>query len=325
MKTKQFHWLNPYRHYQRLKHLTFDELKDHSLKLLALCLAFILYLISQQPQSELLFVSVPVEFNGLRQGLEISSEKSLPTVNVRVSGPRDVVRELTVSQLAVSANLSNKEPGERTIQLKPKDVLLPEGVKVLQIEPANLTLLLETTARKQAPVEANIAGQAAEGFELYGVTVEPPTIELEGPQSKLDPVKLVKTESISLKGNSASLRVSADIELPHPSLRAINQTSVSLFIEIGERRGSRLLKNLPVHWVNQPPQARLLTQTVEALVVGPRAALDALRESDVRVEVNAANLPPNAVAAKPQIHLPAALAKQIEIRNVKPSEVKIKP
>src|SRR5262249_49092098 len=148
-KMTVWQWLNPQRLYQRLTHLRTDEWKSAGLKLLALGLAFILFQISRQPLNDIRLVGVPVEFRGSRTGLEIVSDNNLPqTVSVRLRGPRDVVRGLLPNQLAVIAHLAHKEPGERVVQLRSRDVSHPDGVQVLQIEPASITLRLEPTVRK---------------------------------------------------------------------------------------------------------------------------------------------------------------------------------
>jgi YbbR domain-containing protein len=243
---------------------------------------------------------------------------------VRLRGPRDVVRGLLPNQLAVTANLSNKEPGDRIVQLRPQNVTVPDSIEVLQIEPASIRLHLERTAQKLVKVEPQFTGTPDEGVEIYRVILQPAQLNIEGPQSQLTSLSQVKTESISLRGHRETFSTIVDVELPQPSLRVINRASVTLTVELGERRASRLLSNLPVQVTGPGASPRLLTKTVEVILYGPRAVLESLHESDVRVEVNLADLAPNAKTLRPRVHLPEQVAKQIEVRAVNPAEILVK-
>lgn len=252
-------WFNPTRLYQRLTHLRAEEWKHAGLKLLALVLAFMLFQISRQPLNDVRLVGVPVEFSGLRSGLEIVSDPNIqPTVSLRLRGPRDLVRGLMPNQLAVIANLENKESGERVIQLKPKDVARPDGVQVLRIEPPSITLRLEPTMRKTVKVEPQYLGPPDEGLEIYQLTATPATIEIEGPQSQLSNLTQIKTESVSVKGYRQSFTTTVDVELPQPLLRVVNRASVTVKVELGARRGARSFNNLPVHASDRTTGGRLL-------------------------------------------------------------------
>jgi YbbR domain-containing protein len=317
-------WLNPTRLYQRLTHLRAEEWKNVGLRLLALSLAFMLFQISRQPLNDVRLAGVPVEFTGLRPGLEIVTDPNTPlAVSLRLRGPRDLVRGLLPNQLAVVANLENKEAGERVIQLKPKDVSRPDGVQVLRIEPPGITLRLEPTMRKTVKVEPQYLGPPDEGWEVYQITATPGTLELEGPQSQLSNLAQVKTESVSLKGRHQSFTATVDVELPQPLLRVVNRASVTVNVVIGEQRATRSFNNLPVH-LSERAGTRLLNQTARVVLYGPRSTIETLQEKDVRVGVDLAALPPTAETAQPRVHLPENLAGQIEVKSINPTEVKVK-
>lgn len=325
MKIGILQWLNPVRWYQRLTHVTLNDWKSSGLRLLALLLAFMLFLVSRQPTSDMRLFGIPVEFTGVQPGTEIVSDTETPqTVSVRLRGPRDTVRGLLPSQLTVTANLSNKEPGDRVVQLSPQNVTVPDSVEVLQIEPASIRLRIEKTAQKQVQVEPQFVGTPDEDVEIYHVRLQPNTLGIEGPQSLLANLNQVKTESVSLRGHRETYSTTVDVELPQPSLRVINHASVTLTVELGERRVTRLFSGLPVQAVEPDANSRLLTKTVDVLLLGPRAAIEKLRDHDIRVEANLAELILPANAVPPHVRLPEAVAKQIEVRSVTPTEISVK-
>jgi len=318
-------WFNPLRWYQRLTRLTWSDWKSSGLKLLALLLAFMLFLISRQPTSDMRLVGIPVEFTGVQSGMEIVSDNETPTtVSVRLRGPRDIVRGLLPTQLAVTANLSNKEPGDRVVQLRPQNVTVPDSIEVLQIEPASIRLHLERTAQTLVRVEPQFAGTPDEDVEIYRLHLQPEKLEIQGPQSLLADLRQVKTESINLRGRRESFSTTVDVELPHPSLRVINRASVTLSVELGERRVTRLFSNIPVQVNGLSANSRLLTKTVDVLLLGPRSAVESLRESDLRVEADLAELSLPANTVPPHVRLPEPVAKQLEVKSVTPSAILVK-
>jgi YbbR domain-containing protein len=303
----------------QLRHYRVENL---GIKLLALFIAFMLFVVSRQPVSDVRLVGVPLEFRGLDPNLEISGDIA-QTVSVRLRGPRDLVRNILPNQVAVAADLSHKEPGERVVLLNPEDVSRPSSIEVLRIEPASIKLRIEPTASRRVPVEPQFMGDVVDGFELYGFTAEPPLVDILGPQSHIAQIDRALTESIRLDGRQASFTAMVDVDIPDNAIRVATPGPVKIAVEIAERRLERRLTGVPVVWPDHPRGARLLTPTVDVTLYGPRSAVEALQVSDLRVEISTADLPVAAQTAKPQVRLLRPNVR-IEIRSVTPAEVRLK-
>lgn len=310
--------MKPSRLWHRVRHA---QIENKGLVALALVLAIGLFVISRQPISDVKLFNVPLEYRGQRANVEISGEIT-QTVSVRVRGPRDLVRSLSPTQLSVIADLTGKEAGERVVQLRPNDVSLPDSaIQVIQVEPASLRLVLEPKIKKTVMVEAQYTGQLAEGVEFYSARLQPPMVEIEGAQSHLAKVSRVMTETVNLNGRDSSFNAVVDVETPHTSLRVLTPDRVKLSVEIGERRNFRRFANVAVQWLNPTPGGRLLTKTVAVELFGPKSAVDAIQEKELRAEITADS---NAVAVQPKIVLPTNADPRIEIRSIIPNEVKLK-
>lgn len=314
-------WVFPSWTWHRLRHV---KIENKGLKLLSLLLAIGLFAVSRQPISDLKLFNVPLELRGLNPNVEISGVFE-PSVSIRIRGPRDIVRNLTPNQISVVADLTSKEAGERTIQLKPDDVLLPDdALQVIQIEPASIPLYLELKLRKSIGVEPQFTGLLAEGLEIYGTSLEPSTVEIEGPQSQINKVGVLLTETVNLSGRNKDFGIRVDIEIPHPSLRVLTPVPVNLSVKIGERRGFKRLPGVPVHWNNQPRGAHLVTKTVEVELYGPISAIESLKAKDLRAEVNSADMMDGFSSFPAKVILPAGTDSHIEVRSINPTEVKVK-
>src|SRR5262245_2225519 len=141
--------------FHRLRH---TRIENKGLKALSLGLAILLFFVSRQPITDMRLVGVPIAYRGLSPGVVIGGDTE-KTVSVRLSGPRNIVRTLTPNQLLVIADLSNKEPGEKVVQLKVDESFLPDNVQVLQIEPASIRIKLEPMAKKLVKREDTFMGK----------------------------------------------------------------------------------------------------------------------------------------------------------------------
>jgi YbbR domain-containing protein len=299
--------------------LRHTRIENKGLKALSLLLAVLLFVVSRQPVVDLRMIGVPIEYRGLSPGVKIVGDAE-QTVSLRLSGPRDIVRSLTPNQLLVIADLSGKEPGERVIQLKVDEDFLPDSVKVAQIEPASIRIKLEPTVKKLVRVEAKFGGKVAEGREIYNVKLNPGEVEIEGPQSMVDKIESLSTETVNMDGRRGDFQTSVEVEIPQDSSQVKIPGRIELSVKIGEERLLRRFAAAPVRWLDSGATGRLLTKTVQLEVFGPKSAVEALRADDLRVEVKTSGLPPNVTSVTPQIQLPAS----IEIRNIIPREVKVK-
>ncbi len=308
--------LSPPRLLHKLRH---TRVENKGLKALSLLLAILLFIVSRQPVIDLRVIGVPIEYRGLNPGVKIVGGAE-QTVSVRVSGPRDVVRSLPPNQLLVIADLNGKEPGERVVQLKVDEASLPDNVKVMQIEPASIKIKLEPNATKRVRIEAQLSGKVAEGREIYGVDLNPAEVEIEGPQSVVDRIDHLDTESVNVDRRRGDFQTPVEVEIPNDSLQVKTPGPIELSVRIGEERMLRRFDDIPVRWPDKSATGLLLTKTVQLEVYGPRSAVEALRPDDLRVEVETAGLPPEVTGLDPHVQLPP----NVEVRKIIPREIKVK-
>ncbi|MGH9844489.1 MAG: CdaR family protein, partial [Blastocatellia bacterium] len=159
---------------------------------------------------------------------------------------------------------------------------------------------------------------------IYGVQINPANVEIEGPQSLVNNTNLVITESISLSGRHEDFSVSAEIETPYKSLRIKTPRSVAASVQIGERRITRIVSNVPVRWLDPPAGGVALTRTITVELFGPGSAIRSLREEDLLAEINTSDIPAGVESAQPRVRLPSYAGKHIQIKSIFPKGVKLK-
>jgi YbbR domain-containing protein len=164
------------------------------LKLMALIIAVLLWVaVNNEPTSEIA-ITVPIEFQHVPQGLEITSER-IPEAQVRVSGPGRVVRSLAPSDVHAILDLTGARPGERTYDLVPRQIRVPAELEVVQVEPSRLHMEFDRRVSKQVPVRPRVAGVT--GVEA---SADPAVAIIVGPEKHVQHIDEVTTDAVDATG-----------------------------------------------------------------------------------------------------------------------------
>jgi len=115
---------------------------DPLLKILSIVLAIILWAyVTGRENTEENF-EVRVEIYNVPAGLTVMGEM-VSNVNVRVRGPKLRMQTLNQQSLKAYVDLANAGEGKQVIELKPENLVVPKYLKVLKIQPKELTVKLE--------------------------------------------------------------------------------------------------------------------------------------------------------------------------------------
>jgi len=118
------------------------------LKLIALALSFLIWASYTSEPYEEIGLSVPIEFQNIPGGLEISGDVPIQTI-VRVRGRSTLLRRLSPADVDVSVDLRDAHPGETLFHFASSEVSVPYGVMVARITPAEVRVKL--TQRSSPP------------------------------------------------------------------------------------------------------------------------------------------------------------------------------
>src|SRR4030043_1223527 len=136
------------------------------------------FVISQQ-EAEISF-EVPLKVINIPRGI-VLTDKSSATIHVRVRGLSNALTLLTESQIQLAIELeSSAKAGDIVYQLRPKDIKVPDGIKVVSYNPSTVEITLEQENIKTLPVKVTVKGTPAEGFEIGETTIKPDTIRISG-------------------------------------------------------------------------------------------------------------------------------------------------
>ena len=250
-------------------------LEDWSLKLLSLAIALVLWLVVTG-QNEPVTAHVNVQLNFIRPQLFEISNDPPRTVDVMLTGSRNKLDDLTALDLVATVDLSDQHPGERVLRLADKAVIsLPQGVKVDGFQPSAIPIRLEPIIERQVAIEPKLEGKPADGYQVYAVHPNKATVMVRGPESRVNALKKLETESIWLSGHNATFTASdLGIDVPDTKVDLLDPV-VNVQVEIAELAVERTYSGVANG--SGPP----LTITVS----GPPNILDRLKPEDLQIEL----------------------------------------
>lgn len=208
-----------------------DGLRTWGLRLLALGIALGLWFNSSFEDREVLnerVVEASLSYTWPKGFMVLDREQN---VNVRVRGSSKRVRGLDPDQVDVQVELSRKQ-GPVTVNLGPENVLMPEGLEVVSIEPNVITVEVEREATGRIRVEPDIVGEAAPGATVGKPEVFPSQVMVTGPESLVAGTDVLLTRPVNVAGRTATFEENVAVVPPDPLIQIVQPTRVFVRVPI---------------------------------------------------------------------------------------------
>lgn len=254
-------------------------LEDWGLKLLALAITLGIWygVTGQRAPATIRLRDIQIQFQ-LPDNLEISNEPR-QEIDLTLTGSRRSLDGISVRDLIAMVDVTDFKAGERVVYLTESQIKieLPDGIRIVNIEPNAIPLTLETRVEREIPVEVRREGTPAEGFEIYGVSTNPPHIRVRGPASRIEQLQTAFTETIAVDGRAESFTVNqAAINIADSKITVLDPT-VSVSVSVGEQR---LEKNLADVEVRSHSGAGVRPERASITVYGPRSTIEQLNNEN---------------------------------------------
>src|SRR5262245_4910947 len=210
-------------------------LQNWFLKVVSLLLATLLWAaVSNQASSEI-GLDVPLEYRNIPSQLEMTGDMT-NTIQIRLRGSSNVIKGITAKDVSTTIDLGKMRTGEKIVALSPQNVQVPFGAEVIRVNPSTVRFTLERTVTKTVSVMPTIIGQLPDGYEAGRVSVSPSTVDVEGPESRVNSMSSIATVGIRLDRKQSTIDQTADLELPDPQIRLQHPSPVNVRIEIHRKR-----------------------------------------------------------------------------------------
>ena len=152
----------------------------------------------------------------------------IQSVKVRLRGPDRQIRTLAPHVVDVVIEIPGLATGTLDIQLDESNVLRPESLEVLAIEPNSIALRLDREKTQMLRVSPRLVGEPAAGAEPLSPVARPDMVQVTGPESILAGITAATTSPISLDGHALSFRQTVSVVPPDPLVRIIQPSVVTV-------------------------------------------------------------------------------------------------
>jgi len=151
---------------------------------IALALAILTwYLLTGREKVEA-WVDMSVEMTNAPEGLTI--RKGLVSrIEVRVRGPKGLVRSLDRRKWTYSLDVSRLKVGENLVDIDRERIPLSMAYEVVEVKPSRLILTVDRVSKKEVPVIAEWRGTLRPDFRLIEIKTEPEVVEVRGAERQV--------------------------------------------------------------------------------------------------------------------------------------------
>ncbi len=278
--------------------------RNRSLKLLSLFLAVALWLAVGGEERTETNLSISLELLNMPHNLMITSE--VPShIQVRVSGPRGLIRTLTQNRLTHTMDLNDVKPGRQTFPLGVGSFHFPRGIQVTRVQPNPVVLTFTPTITRTLPVQLVFLGRPPEGYEVKTVRTRPSKVKVKGPANELDDLKFIPTVPVDLTNLTQPSTLATDLNFQDLHISTVDQTPILADVDISPRILKRTFEGIQV--VPQPQAAKLSTDKVTVTIEGPWPQVKSLENKDLKAIVSTGNLSSGRHRLKVDVLLPDGL------------------
>lgn len=215
------------------------------------------------------------------------------TVTVRLRGTETTLRRLDALRLAVSVDLRDGIVGERDISLT-LDALsgVPRDVDVEFIEPDRLKLTVDRKVLRRLPVEPTFLGRPPAGFTLYSAEVDPKVLLVEGPESEVGSLEVLRTNPIRLDTFTRPIETITDTVPDSPHVSVVDARPVKVMVLVDATPVERKFEEVPIVVVGADHETVLSIKTISVTLSGPPNVLDNIETARLRAVADVTGLEP---------------------------------
>lgn len=222
-------------------------------------------------------------------------------VDIVVSGDKRKLDQINKSDLSATLDLMDVAPGDRVVSLSPDNVsvALPQGIKLVEIQPTRIAVKLEAVEEKDIDVKVQTEGIPPTGYEIYDTTVVPEKIRVRGPASLVKTLDFVETDKIDVSDKKTDFTARQIPVSSGNAKTAVLNTVVDVYFRIGEKRIER---SFTIALAGSPGKTATFT------VYGPRSLLTKAHSDAFKAEI--------IDAGEPRIILPPELQDRVDVEKV---------
>lgn len=248
---------------------------------------------------------VEVAYKGKAASGYIHGTPELPQSEIMISGPEAYVEAVEKIMVYVDLNDASQD----IQQSFPIKVVNNEGEEVLGVTPEQtyINVSLPILRVKNVPININVTGNAADGYQVVSVVQLPSRVEIKGREGQVEAIDHLTAQQVSLEGITATQEVPLTINLPegiafvHPSQNPRIKVTVE---EIVSKTFLYDLEEIELNGLNDGYDIQLsdniesITLTIDDI----ESEIESLLKEDINVSLDLSNLEEGSHSVKVSWH-----------------------
>lgn len=151
---------------------------------------------------------------------------------VRLRGATSLISALNPAQVSIVVDLREAQLGSFEVPLGPRNVVRPQGLDVLLIEPNLLQLEVDRVTSEVKPVIPRLDGEPAAGAVALTPEVVPPAVLVRGPESILAEIDSLTTRPVLLDGHALEFEERVVVVSPSPLVQIVEPGIVTVVVPL---------------------------------------------------------------------------------------------
>lgn len=266
------------------------------------------------------WVTLPVQFTGMPDGMVVQ-EGMVGTVQVRVRGPKGLMRGINDRNVVYPLNLSNLRKGRNVYAFEISKTPVSRAFEIMEFNPARVELVADMLISRKVPVRPAWNGKIHSDYRFVSELAQPDRVTVRGPESVVSSIESLSNEPVSLDEQSFGI-IEEEAPLLLPENSVAEPGSVRVRLEIGYKTKEVIL-NVPVEMVGV---GEAITAAASPAKVRLRveAPLRYLRENRLRDNVRVrADLSGQVVPWRGEKALAVDLPENCTLSGVEPASVTV--
>ncbi len=264
--------------------------RNWQLKLAALALAVLLWVVVSAEQVTTQWIPVPVRVASGDPGHVVTGGPFPAQVEVRFAGPGRELWELALERPMLVLPVDRVEADSQVFVLDPRMVRIPNGLSVspLDVRPGSVRVLTQRVVTRDVPVRVRIARRSRDRYVVLDTPrVSPATVRVTGRADRVSRLQAVVTEPLEIGAADSAFRRA--VPLDADSLGGFRASARS--VEVSARVDRVVERIVPGVAVVAPEGLLVVPERVDVRVSGPSRQVRALDAAALTVTLLADSLP----------------------------------
>ena len=264
--------------------------------------------------------SCQLKIIGLKDYLVISNR--IPrTVKVIARDKGRVFDKITEEDFNVRLDLTKvKNPKKNYMKLEwdiPKT--MRSFFSTIKIDPKALYVNLEKKSEKYVDILVNSIGSPAPDYIVKHTIIDPPGIRIQGPESILNKIKSIKTETINIEGVNKSFRRQVDLISAYSIIKILGKADI--YFEIIQETDIVSYTFEKVNFQNLKEQFKAkIKGNIVIKISGPKNSIENVAKNDFTLFVDCANI---AFPGEYKYEVKTKKPKAFEVISITPDRIEI--